>query len=487
MADKPDNRAEPSGEQTHMTIPGLGELDSPSEPSSNAGSSPASEDAGSEQESRAKEDGGDDDDDDDERGDERGDGPANRRAVPGRPLHLALESFPLSLNEEASTGDDGGDPLISRLAANPSAGAFLRGETAEEKEEGEEGDEGAEAPRTKHETRRHPALADDFGKVIDEPIELLGEVESVLKVDAQIVIRAAKSGEEEVVDTGSPLCLENKVVLGVISDIVATLREPRYVADFESFQSIQSLGIAPKTKVYYLTKGATSLRTAGLKAQKHTDASNKDDEEAGESEEEPSDDERAEQKAKRDREKRENDRRQRQQLAALFADPAMDAYGEEESAGRSGRNQPAPTSTTYGGPQHHQPNPRPFIGPVKPSSQPPRTNFPHPHFQPMPSPSPYDRTIQHELPPFETLSVPPSVPSFGNPFPSTYAFPPPFPQQPPGPPAAGPPPPPPPTTRQPPPPGASDNSVRGWATPSAFGTYGGGYGRGGPYPPPGGR
>ncbi|KAL9091085.1 MAG: hypothetical protein Q9165_005012 [Trypethelium subeluteriae] len=183
------------------TIPGLGQLGSGSEPSSNAGSSPASKDAASKDPSKGREE---DDDDDNERGDSL----VNRRAVPGRPLHMAPESFPLSIREEAGSG-----------------------ETVEEKEDG---DKGEEAPRTKHESRRHPALADDLGKVMVEPIKLPGEVESVLKVDAQIVIQAAKSGEEEVVDTRFPLCLENKVVIGVISDIVATLREPRYVADFES-------------------------------------------------------------------------------------------------------------------------------------------------------------------------------------------------------------------------------------------------------------
>ncbi|KAF2230240.1 hypothetical protein EV356DRAFT_520071 [Viridothelium virens] len=520
MADNSDNRAQPSGAQNPMAIPGLGELGREGQ---GAGAEPAREARESESEDSTESsdsvegetsDGelavtgkGEDSEGEGEGAGE--DGPGNRRAGSSRHLQAVLEKWSLEEEGGAVEGDGSGaeeeDPLFNKLAADPSVAALLEGDVGEDRDEG---DDVEKAPRTKHEVEPERSVPQNVGDTIDEPIELLGEVDGILRGDAQAVVRSARSGDEEVVDFGTPLCLETKRVIGHISDIVAQVNEPRYIVDFKSYEAMEGLGIKLKAKVYYFTKSAKSLRTVGLKEQKFTDASNKDDEEAGESDSE-SDDERAAAKAKADREIKRNERAKRHKdYAALFADPVMDKWGDEANRAkpprRSTHTQPSRGGNYGGRPQQQrqqqQQQQQPYyqqqpLGAMLPPPMPPPQM--HPQYQqrpqyPPPPPPQYGMVPQHPQPNFSSFSVPPvspAVPSYGSqlPQPQGYAYPPP---------------PPPPQQQQPatqdprrqarppPPPGASDASVQGWATPSAFGAYGPqgrGYGRGNPYPPPGGQ
>jgi H/ACA ribonucleoprotein complex non-core subunit NAF1 len=53
----------------------------------------------------------------------------------------------------------------------------------------------------------------------DEPIELLGEVTSI--VDSVVVVKSLSNGMQRVLDTDSMLVLENRKVLGLVSAVLA--------------------------------------------------------------------------------------------------------------------------------------------------------------------------------------------------------------------------------------------------------------------------
>ncbi|KAI0541551.1 Gar1/Naf1 RNA binding region-domain-containing protein [Xylaria digitata] len=105
------------------------------------------------------------------------------------------------------------------------------------------------------------------------------------------VIKANTTGEYQVLDTGSVLCLEDRTVIAALADVIAAVREPRYTAGFTNEEEIKSFGLEIGTKIFYPPALATLGLTQVLKANKGTDASNWHDEEVAEDEIEFSDDE----------------------------------------------------------------------------------------------------------------------------------------------------------------------------------------------------
>ncbi|KAI0432782.1 Gar1/Naf1 RNA binding region-domain-containing protein [Xylaria sp. FL1042] len=117
----------------------------------------------------------------------------------------------------------------------------------------------------------------------------LGTIEHF--VDNTAVIKANTTGEYQVLDTGSVLCLEDRTVIAALVDVIAAVREPRYTASFTSEEEIKSFGLETGTKIFYPPALASLGLTQVLKANKGTDASNWHDEEVAEDEIEFSDDE----------------------------------------------------------------------------------------------------------------------------------------------------------------------------------------------------
>lgn len=106
----------------------------------------------------------------------------------------------------------------------------------------------------------------------------LGKVESV--VENLVLIRAKDSGDLQVLESGSALCLQDRTVVGKISEQVGRVEDPRYTLGFNDPTEITTLGIAKDTPIYYVDDHSTFVFTEPLRAQKHTDASNLHDEEA---------------------------------------------------------------------------------------------------------------------------------------------------------------------------------------------------------------
>jgi H/ACA ribonucleoprotein complex non-core subunit NAF1 len=111
-------------------------------------------------------------------------------------------------------------------------------------------------------------------------ISELGKVESV--VDNIVVVKAKASGDLQVLESGSALCMQNRTVIGKISEQIGRVEEPRYALGFNDPAEITALGIEKDTPIYYVDDHSTFVFTEPLRAQKHTDASNLHDEETNE-------------------------------------------------------------------------------------------------------------------------------------------------------------------------------------------------------------
>jgi H/ACA ribonucleoprotein complex non-core subunit NAF1 len=108
----------------------------------------------------------------------------------------------------------------------------------------------------------------------------LGKVENI--VDNLILVRANTSGDYQVLESGSALCLKDFTIIGKISEQIGRVEEPRYSVGFNDPAEITTLGIAKDTTIYYVDAHSTFVFTEPLRKQKHTDASNLHDEETNE-------------------------------------------------------------------------------------------------------------------------------------------------------------------------------------------------------------
>lgn len=123
----------------------------------------------------------------------------------------------------------------------------------------------------------------------DMNIEELGNVENL--VENTVLIKAKTSGEFQVLEFDSVLCLENREVIGVIAETLGRVHQPYYSVRFATTAAISEAGISQGTRIFYVEQHSTCIFTQPLKAFKGSDASNLHDEEVGDDEIEFSDDE----------------------------------------------------------------------------------------------------------------------------------------------------------------------------------------------------
>ncbi|KAJ8109281.1 hypothetical protein OPT61_g7581 [Boeremia exigua] len=108
----------------------------------------------------------------------------------------------------------------------------------------------------------------------------LGKVEAI--VDNLVLVKASTSGDYQVLESGSALCLRDFTIIGKISEQIGRIEEPRYSIGFNDPTEITALGITKDTSIYYVDAHSTFVFTEPLRKQKHTDASNLHDEETNE-------------------------------------------------------------------------------------------------------------------------------------------------------------------------------------------------------------
>ncbi|EQL34356.1 hypothetical protein BDFG_03715 [Blastomyces dermatitidis ATCC 26199] len=180
--------------------------------------------------------------------------------------------------------------------------------------------------RTANEKPEEIVPKPDITVTPDMKVEVLGNVETI--VENVVLIKANISGEYQVLESGSVLCLADLSVIGMVSETLGRVEQPLYTVRFPNEESIKEAKLEKGTPVFYVVDHSTFVFTQPLKGLKGSDASNFHDEEVGEEEIEFSDDE-AEAEYKR----------QLKQKRQQKKDGRRDAHGP----GKSRRDRPGPS------------------------------------------------------------------------------------------------------------------------------------------------
>jgi hypothetical protein len=130
-------------------------------------------------------------------------------------------------------------------------------------------------------------------------IKPLGTIES--RVGRQLLVLSSKSGEQEVLDQGSILCLEDRTLLGQVVDPVGPVPRPMYRVGFPTVADLDKLNIDKGTSVYYVAEFAKYVFTNTLLQTKAIDAADDDEEEIYFSDDEKEQEWKRQQKGKRKR------------------------------------------------------------------------------------------------------------------------------------------------------------------------------------------
>ena len=143
--------------------------------------------------------------------------------------------------------------------------------------------------KTQNEKSEHIVGKPSLEVTEDMEIEELGAVENL--VDNVVLIKAKVSGEYQVLEVGSVLCLKSRIVIGVVAETLGRVQQPLYSVLFTNAAGITEAGIDKGSKIFYVVSHSKFVFTQAIKNMKGSDASNIHDEEVGDDEMEFSDDE----------------------------------------------------------------------------------------------------------------------------------------------------------------------------------------------------
>jgi H/ACA ribonucleoprotein complex non-core subunit NAF1 len=209
-----------------------------------------------------------------------------------------IDSSPIETSSDDSSSDDSssensdedGDNAYKLLSPEEQARILMEGDGGSEDEGGNKNTKGSGGQlRTKNEVPEEIIPKPDVTITPEMKIQELGAVEAI--VENILLIKANISGEYRVLESSSVLCLEDRNVIGAVSETLGRVQQPLYSVRFTNAGEITEAGLAIGTKVFYSEQHSTYVFTQSLKAYKGSDASNLHDEEVGDEEIEFSDDE----------------------------------------------------------------------------------------------------------------------------------------------------------------------------------------------------
>ncbi|KAF8857266.1 NAF1-domain-containing protein [Acephala macrosclerotiorum] len=207
-----------------------------------------------------------------------------------------VDSSPIESSSDDSSDDssedesEDGDTAYKLLSPEEQARILMGEEGDGSDDEGGSKAKGVGGPlRTKNEVPEVIIPKPDVTITANMPITELGSVETV--VDNILLIKAKTSGEYQVLESGSVLCLEDRSVIGVVAETLGRVQQPLYSVMFTNATELKAAGLSVGIKVFYSIQHSTYVFTQALKAYKGSDASNLHDEEVGDEEIEFSDDE----------------------------------------------------------------------------------------------------------------------------------------------------------------------------------------------------
>lgn len=195
-----------------------------------------------------------------------------------------------STSTDSDGSDEDPDVEYSMLDPEEQARILMQDDGGSDDEGGKGKEKGNATMRTANE-RQEEVIPKPNIEITDEmQIEILGIVEGI--VESTVVVKAKTTGEYQVLESGSLLCLEDRSVVGVVAEPMGRVEQPMYTIRFTNDAAIEEAGLSSHgTTVYYVVPHSTFVFTQPLKGLKGSDASNFHDEEVGDEEMEFSDDE----------------------------------------------------------------------------------------------------------------------------------------------------------------------------------------------------
>ena len=220
-------------------------------------------------------------------------------------VEAEYDSSPYQSSSEETSSDDSkdSDDDYEMLDPEEQARRLMEGDGSDD--EGGKASNGGQL-RTANEKIEEVIDIPKIEGISDLKIEELGNVEAQVK--NMILIKAKTSGEYQVLESGSVLCLPDRTIIGVVSETLGRVQEPLYCVRFTNEDTIAGLNLERGTTIFYVPQHSTFVFTKALQSIKGSDASNLHDEEIGGEEIEFSDDE-AEAEYKRQKKLQRQDRK----------------------------------------------------------------------------------------------------------------------------------------------------------------------------------
>lgn len=203
----------------------------------------------------------------------------------GKGAEFELDSSPIH-----TTSDDTDDENYEMLDPAELSRRLIQEDGGSDDEGGGKAGQGAKSGplRTLNEKPEEAVPKPNVTITSDMNILEAGIVETL--VGNEISIAANASGEHQVLDAGTILCLEDRSVIGQIAETFGPVQRPYYIVRFTNAAAISEAGISHRTKIFWVENYANRVFTQNLSV-KGSDASNIHDEEVADAEIEFSDDE----------------------------------------------------------------------------------------------------------------------------------------------------------------------------------------------------
>nr|OQO28333.1 hypothetical protein B0A51_04052 [Rachicladosporium sp. CCFEE 5018] len=202
------------------------------------------------------------------------------------------ETAPDSDPESSSDSSDSDSDSDSEASDAEAGSAMTHEEMAKMlmREEGEDGDRsGGGPPRTANEKAEVIPPKPQINITEDTKVTLLGQV--MHTAESRLVIAGTPGmAFDKIPSIEAPLCNAARKVIGAINDVMGTTANPFFLIII-SEDELDTLGLQPGAQIFSVDAHTTFENVAEMKAKKYTDASNINDEEAGDDELEFSDDE----------------------------------------------------------------------------------------------------------------------------------------------------------------------------------------------------
>ena len=271
---------------------------------------------------------------------------------PAPEAEFAYDSSPYTSStnhsDTSSSYDDSDDSAEDYELLDPAEQARLLMAEDGGGSDGEGGGSGKAAgpPKTQNEKPEVIVPKPDVVVTLEMPITLLGQVENV--VENLSLIKATVSGEYQVLEAGSLLCLEDRTVVGVIAETLGRVQQPFYSVAFTNATEMAEVAMnKPGTKVFCIPQFAKTVFTQAIKGIKGSDASNIHDEEVDADEMEFSDDEKEAEYRRSIKQKKEARKRERNGLP-----PPPSRNGDFQGGDRKGNNRKRQFEQGDSGQQH---------------------------------------------------------------------------------------------------------------------------------------